>query len=104
MTNQKDQHTASSQSNERLEQEITLLSDRITDHIAHCSECHPSDRPVALGQESGLCEGYWDMVEAWARDEGYVNNIVARDEYGNEAPKNSPQIPRSELPERPDYM
>lgn len=84
----KDQRTNSASSNAKLSQETTgpLLTDLIRDHFSSCKECNPNSRPVSLGQESGLCADYWTMVQDWAQNEGHLNNVVAHDEFGNDAP------------------
>lgn len=83
-----DQQKGSSESSERPSQEITplpLLADILSLHLTLCSSCKPDARPAGLGQRSALCDGYWQLVQRWADREGKVNNVVAHDEYGNQA-------------------
>jgi hypothetical protein len=84
-----DQSKDSSESNGRPSQEIMppTLGELLADHLAHCSSCVPDQRPVGLGGESLLCGVYWDLVQEWSDREGNLNNIVAHDEYGNDAPR-----------------
>src|ERR1700744_3927798 len=75
---------------EKLDQETTNTLDiaqMVTDHLASCSDCHPPFKPVGLGMKAGFCAAYWDMVRSWADQEGRLNNVVAHDEYGNDAPR-----------------
>lgn len=89
---EQDPRVISARSSVKLSQETTgpLLVDLIAEHFSSCHVCTPSERPVSMGQESGLCDDYWRMVEAWARNEGHLNNVVAQDEYGNQAPRTLP--------------
>lgn len=43
-------------------------------------------KPKGLGQTSQLCFEYQDIIQDWSDLEGQLNNIVAHDEYGNQAP------------------
>lgn len=81
--------SSSSNAKPKVETTSPLLVDLISDHLDNCSDCHPPFKPVALGQRSGFCAAYWQMVQAWADDEGAANNIVAHDEFGNRAPRST---------------
>jgi hypothetical protein len=64
------------------------LHDRLTDHLANCSECQAtikSKTPLGIGTISKHCSEYQRIISEWAEHEGAVNNIVAHDEYGNQA-------------------
>lgn len=66
------------------------LDDQIAMHLVDCSQCRDAVmrlKPVGLGQKSGHCDTYWQLQTMRAKYEGRVNNIVARTEYGDEAPK-----------------
>jgi hypothetical protein len=66
------------------------LNDAVQEHVNSCSQCSKlikSLRPIGLGATSPLCSEYWRIIREWSDTEGYVNNIVAHDEYGNEAPR-----------------
>ena len=67
------------------------LAEVLAEHLTHCSSCQPDQRPVGLGGESHLCGVYWDLVQEWSDREGQLNNVVAHDEYGNNAPRPLPQ-------------
>lgn len=91
MNNPKDQQEALSLSSERRAQEITsTLEALITEHLNNCSKCNPPFKPIKLGEKAGFCSDYWDMIAEWSDREGQVNNVVAHDEYGNQAPRNLP--------------
>lgn len=66
--------------------ELTI-ADQITGHLLTCMRCAEASRtgPVGLGQKSAHCDAYWQLVLAQAEEEGFINNIVAHDEHGNEA-------------------
>lgn len=84
-----DQSKGLSESSGKPSQEITplpLLADILSLHLTLCSSCQPDARPAGLGQRNALCDGYWELVQRWADHEGEVNNVVAHDEYGNDAP------------------
>jgi len=69
------------------------IDDQIAMHLVDCDQCRESIqhlRPIGLGQKSGHCETYWELQLMRARYEGAVNNIVAYNEFGNEAPKGRP--------------
>lgn len=74
------------------------LHDVLNEHINGCQNCQETSqrKPNGLGQISRLCFKYQDLVQDWAELEGLVNNIVAHDEYGNEAPRNGD--PRKDMP------
>jgi hypothetical protein len=85
-----DQQQGLSESSGKQSPETTeppLLADVLSLHLTFCSSCQPDSRPVGLGQRSALCGGYWELVQQWADAEGEANNVVARDEYGNDAPR-----------------
>lgn len=66
------------------------LEDQIIMHLESCVQCRraiATDRPRGMGQKSGHCETYWSLQLQVAGREGFVNNIVAYDEEGREAPK-----------------
>lgn len=77
------------------------LNDVLNEHLSTCQICQEdmTRRPKGLGQISRLCFEYQDIIQDWSRLEAIVNNIVAHDEFGNEAPrqgdpnKNPPQWP-----------
>lgn len=58
-------------------------------HISTCGKCQETleKKPQGLGQLSRLCFEYQDLIQDWSIIEGELNNIVAHDEYGNEAPR-----------------
>jgi hypothetical protein len=84
---QMDQPEDLSGSSGKPSQETTspLLADLLSLHLTLCSNCQPDQRPVGLGGKSRLCSGYWELVQKWADREGQLNNVVAHDEYGNQA-------------------
>ncbi len=66
------------------------IDDMIQMHLVDCAQCLEAPvktGPVGMGQKSGLCDAYWQLQLMRANVEGKVNNIVAYNEYGNEAPK-----------------
>lgn len=65
------------------------VDDVIAMHLVDCDQCRKAaeSRPVALGQKSAHCDTYWHIQLMRAYYEGAANNIVARTEYGDEAPK-----------------
>ena len=74
-------------SSEKPNQEITDIAEMVREHLTFCSDCQPPFKPVGLGMKAGFCAAYWDMVRSWADQEGRLNNVVAHDEYGNDAPR-----------------
>lgn len=74
------------------------LHDVLNEHINGCLNCQEISQkpPNGLGQSSRHCFEYQDLIQDWASLEGEVNNIVAHDEYGNEAPRSGD--PRKETP------
>jgi hypothetical protein len=64
------------------------LSEQVQNHLTGCKYCQQSLTmgPAGLGQSNQLCSEYWAIIRAWSAREGEVNNIVAHDEYGNQAP------------------
>lgn len=79
--------TESNTSQPEPSQSEPSLSELISAHLAKCSHCQESAKPVGLGQVTGLCSEYWSIIQDFADREGEVNNIVAMDEYGNPAPR-----------------
>lgn len=66
------------------------LHEQLSEHLENCSQCQTavqSMKPIGLGQHSPLCSEYQFIIAIWADKEGSVNNIVAHDEFGNEASK-----------------
>lgn len=63
------------------------LGERLARHLENCSECQSTltKRPKGFGTTTELCSSYQAIIAEWANQEGWVNNIVAHDEYGNEA-------------------
>lgn len=65
------------------------LHEQLADHLENCSECQASlqarTKPMGFGMKTTLCSRYQDIVAVWAEMEGRKNNIVAHDEYGNQA-------------------
>ena len=71
------------------------LNDVIQAHLEGCSECQKAAaQPNGLGQKTTYCSNYWRIFQLYAEREGELNNVVAHDEYGNQAP-------RAANPERP---
>lgn len=69
--------------------ESPSLHDVLSAHIKTCSACQDAmqTRPRGIGMRSNLCSDYQALIQAWADTEGRVNNVVAHDEFGNEAPR-----------------
>lgn len=68
------------------------LSDVLASHLTGCEQCQGTlkRKPVANLAGAGVdqhCEVYWTLILEHAEWEGRVNNVVAHDEYGNEARK-----------------
>lgn len=65
------------------------LNERLSEHLENCSKCQTVTegglRPIGFGMRTPLCSEYQDIVAVWAEQEGQVNNIVAHDEFGNQA-------------------
>jgi hypothetical protein len=63
------------------------LHEQLASHLETCSECQQTliQRPAGMGTVTQLCSSYQDIITVWAEKEGRVNNIVAHDEYGNQA-------------------
>ena len=69
------------------------LNDVVANHLAQCETCQATmqRKPMGLGQTSRLCFEYQDIIEDYAELEGILNNVVAHDEYGNQAPREGRQ-------------
>lgn len=73
--------------------EYPPLSDVLANHLTGCEQCKQASeqaRPVPnlnpFGQmTTKLCPEWFKIIAEYAKQEGKVNNIVARDEFGNEA-------------------
>lgn len=71
--------------------EYPLLNDALQNHLTGCAQCQMGTEmgtPVPNLNKSGkvpLCQEWFRIISDYAQHEGQVNNIVARDEYGNEA-------------------
>jgi hypothetical protein len=66
------------------------LSDVLANHLNGCGLCQENltRKPIAnLGGSKTVCSERLTIIAEWAATEGRINNIVARDEYGNEARK-----------------
>lgn len=63
------------------------LHELLSEHLGNCSQCQVEIQkgPNGMGMHSRLCSDYQFIISMWADSEGKVNNIVAHDEYGNEA-------------------
>ncbi len=69
--------------------ERPLLNDVLEKHLNGCPICldNLGRKPVPnMGGSQTVCSERLSIIQQWADTEGRVNNIVARDEYGNEAP------------------
>jgi hypothetical protein len=69
--------------------EFPSLNDVLQKHLAGCNICQSSldMKPVPnLGGTPRLCSEWFEIISDYAQYEGEVNNVVARDEFGNEAP------------------
>jgi hypothetical protein len=60
---------------------------QLKEHLESCSQCQSNltSKPIGMGSVTQLCSNYQDIIAVWAEKEGRVNNIVAHDEYGNQA-------------------
>lgn len=69
--------------------ENPLLSDVLEAHLQECRRCRPEKRaPIPNlnpGGGSSLCSEWFEIIRQYAVFEGVVNNVVAHDEFGNEA-------------------
>lgn len=69
------------------------LSELLSEHLRTCSDCQPviesKTRPYGFGMVSRLCFKYQDIIATWSDKEGEINNIVAHDEFGNQASANT---------------
>lgn len=75
-----------SQSNFTSE-EFPPLSDVLTAHLNGCETCQASLKQKPIGNLQGnspLCSKWFGIISDYAQFEGKVNNVVARDEFGNE--------------------
>jgi hypothetical protein len=63
------------------------LHEKLAKHLETCSECQTTlaKRPTGFGSTSELCSDYQSILLDWANREGWVNNIVDHDEFGNKA-------------------
>lgn len=66
------------------------LNDVLQNHLTGCEQCQSSvregERPVAnVNGTPKLCAEWFRIIREWSAYEGKVNNIVAHDEFGNEA-------------------
>lgn len=71
------------------------LNVAITAHLNGCGVCQANlkRKPVPnLGGSPTLCSELLDIHRIYAEWEGEVNNIVARDEYGNSAPRSGGEL------------
>lgn len=65
------------------------LSDVLAKHLAGCRQCQDNlqAKPIPnMGGSPIVCSERLRLIQQWADTEGKLNNIVARDEYGNQAP------------------
>lgn len=71
--------------------EYPPLSDVLEKHLASCDTCKRSLDKKPQGNLQGtnpqLCSEWYALIVDYAQREGEVNNIVAHDEYGHDAPK-----------------
>lgn len=60
----------------------------LENHLMNCQRCQEMipKKPSGLGQISKFCFEYQDIIQDWAQLESRLNNIVAHDEFGNQAP------------------
>lgn len=66
------------------------IDDAIAMHLVDCEQCRRAIetlKPRGLGQKTGLCDRYLQLQLMRADYEGMQNNVVARTEYGHEAPQ-----------------
>lgn len=72
-----------------MSQDSPSLHEMLSEHLQTCKDCQAQieQKPKGLGQASQFCFKYLAIIARWADNEGEVNNIVAHDEYGNEASK-----------------
>jgi hypothetical protein len=75
-------------------EEYPPLNDVLQNHLTGCKFCQSSlnKRPVAMGGKPNLCSEWFAILADYAQMEGKVNNVVARDEYGNAAPAPNPNF------------
>jgi len=65
------------------------LNDVLTKHLNGCPICQDnlSRKPIPnMGGSRLVCSERLRLIQEWADAEGRANNIVAHDEYGNQAP------------------
>lgn len=69
--------------------EYPPLSDVLQKHLTGCEQCQSSleKKPARLGENPVLCSEWFNILRDYAQTEGQVNNIVAHDEYANNAIK-----------------
>lgn len=69
--------------------EYPPLNDVLASHLTGCAQCQESLKRKPVGNLEGHndthCAEWWQVIEEWSRREGYVNNVVAHDEHGNQA-------------------
>lgn len=71
-----------------MNSEYPQLNDALQNHLIGCEQCLKTleQNPVPnLGGKSEHCPEWFKIIREWSQNEGKVNNIVARDEFGNEA-------------------
>lgn len=72
------------------------LGDILQEHLTGCAQCQaslsrtptPNLNPTGT---TGLCSKWFQIIREWADEEGKVNNVVAEDEYGNQAIRSTEQ-------------
>lgn len=69
--------------------EFPPLNDVLQNHLTGCQLCRQTleQRPTGLGQRTPLCSEWQEIIEWYADQEGIINNVVARTEYGYDAPR-----------------
>lgn len=68
--------------------EFPPLNDVVQAHLKGCAMCERNSKakPIPnLGGSKLLCSELLNIYQEYAEYEGKVNNVVARDEFGNEA-------------------
>lgn len=71
--------------------EFPPLNDVLQRHLIGCRQCRESleERPTGFGQRTTLCSEWQEIITNYADQEGKVNNVVARTEYGYDAPRSA---------------
>jgi hypothetical protein len=74
-------------SSDFMSPEYPQLNDELSEHLDGCETCQAGvkAKPVAIAAKPQLCSKWFAIIQKWADKEGAINNIVAHDEYGNEA-------------------